>query len=217
MQHMMKRDYVLNKMMFFIVSLFIPLIYIFQVSPLFIYSGIILGVIFNLFYYDSHNQVNRYMVSLPISKKQIVMARYAFLLTVMVFYLLYTWIIDALAHRLIPNLDILPDLMYAPISLRSAMMTFSVIMLIMTVVVPIYYFCQSFITSLLVQGGLLIIGFIGFAYLFSKLPESTLKSIANIAKWIYTNPTPFTIMFSIVTLAISYPLSLWIFTRKDIA
>lgn len=59
MLQLIKRDYLINQMYFVIILMAIPAIYIFDISPLFMYMFIMFGVLFNVFYYDDHNHVYR--------------------------------------------------------------------------------------------------------------------------------------------------------------
>lgn len=142
MIQMIKREYVLNKLFFLSVYLLFPFIYLVNISPIFMYFGIILGYIFNLFYYDHHNQLNHFIVSLPIKKSNIVLGRYASSFTFMTVSLLYLWLIDTLAHYAFSLIEFLPTIEYKPITASTIIGTFILITIAVTVSMPIYYFFQ---------------------------------------------------------------------------
>src|SRR5699024_2153283 len=148
MVHMIKRDYYINFLYVLIIILALPLIYWAQISPLFAYLGVIIGFIFNVFYYDNHNHVSRSIVSMPINKKQIVLGRYTFLFFVTVLFLLYIWFIDTLVHYFAPKLSgLLPIIPYKPISLTSALLVFAGIMLFILISILIFYLFQFFLNT----------------------------------------------------------------------
>src|SRR5690625_5013288 len=166
MVHMIKRDYYINFLYVLIIILALPLIYWAQISPLFAYLGVIVGFIFNVFYYDNHNHVSRSIVSMPINKKQIVLGRYTFLFFVSILFLIYIWFIDMLVHYFAPSLSgLLPIIPYKPISITSVLLVFAGIMLLISISIPIFYICQSFIKSLFIQGDLLFFVLIDFTAL----------------------------------------------------
>lgn len=215
MLQMMKRDYIINKVYFLIVILLVPFIYALDMSPQFIYVGIVVGCIFNVFYYDGHNHVSRYIVSLPVSRNHIVLGRYTFLLIVAVTFLLYLWMIDMLVHYFFPMINnwIFFATSFQPITPAVIIFTFIPIIIVVAVSVPIYYFFQSFIKSLLAQGALLFIGVLCMAIFGKYIPESIIIIIIDMI-----NIQPVLIMFilSIICLSISFKLSATIFTKRDI-
>jgi len=217
MVHMIKRDYYINFLYVLIIILALPLIYWAQISPLFAYLGVIVGFIFNVFYYDNHNHVSRSIVSMPINKKQIVLGRYTFLFFVSILFLIYIWFIDMLVHYFAPSLSgLLPIIPYKPISITSVLLVFAGIMLLISISIPIFYICQSFIKALIIQGALLFIGPLAFAalgYFLDKIPEAFINGIVD---FIELQPILIAITFSVVCLLVSYVISTWIFSRKDI-
>lgn len=193
----------------------IPFIYVLDLSPQFIYAGSIIGCIFNLFYYDSHNHVNRYIVSLPVNRSHIVRGRYTFLLTVSGTLLIYLWVIDMLANHFLPLINnwIFFETSYPPITPIVIMITFIAVIIIIGVSVPIYYFFQSFIKSLFAQGILLFTVVLGIAIFGNYISESIVLAVLDI---IDTQPVLIPMTLTFTCLYMSYKLSETIFTKRDI-
>lgn len=215
MLQMMKRDYYINKSYFLIVLLIFPFIYVLDISPQFIYAGIIVGCIFNLFYYDGHNHVSRYIVSLPVNRCHIVRGRYFFLFIVSVTFLVYLWVIDMLAHYFFPMINnwIFFETSYPPITPIVLMVTFIAVVIIVGVSVPIYYFFQSIIKSWIVQSALLFIGVLGIANFGKYISESIVITILDI---INIQPVLIPITLTFTGFYVSYKLSATIFAKRDI-
>lgn len=184
MLHLMKRDYYVIHLYMLVILLAIPFIYIAQISSLFAYVGIMMGFIFNVFYYEGHNHVSRYIVSVPVSKSQIVLSRYMFLVITATLLLLYIWFIDILAHYLSSVIRFWsPDFTNQPITFQTVLFLFMGILVIASITIPIYYICQSVIKALLIQSALLFIGAIIGAFavaLFGPyIPESVITEVGS--------------------------------------
>lgn len=216
MLQMIKRDYLINGMYFLFITLAIPFIYIVNISPIFVYFAIVVGAIFNVFYYDDHNHVGRFIVSMPIKRKRIVFARYLFLLKVIVFYLLYLWLVDKLTHHFLPMNNLFPEISFRPINFYTVLVIFLAISVITAVTVPIYYYFQSFIKSLIAQGVLLFAGIFGITFLgryLDLIPEAFIFKILDIVDW---QPMLIIIAISLICLYISYQFSSFIFSKRDL-
>lgn len=219
MLQMMKRDFLINSMYFLIVLFVIPFVYLLDFSPIFIYMAVIFGCVFNIFYYDDHNHVSRAIVSMPIRKNKIVLARYLFLIMMINFYMLYLWMIDVIVHHSILS-DMIPSVSYKTITSITIFLSFLIISIGVAVSVPIFYFFQSFIKSLLAQFALLMLAFVAMSLgvpIFGKyldlIPESFVMDILDLIK---LQPVLFILIFSLICLFISYKLSVLIFSRRDI-
>lgn len=74
---LIKRDFLMLRVWDYLS--FIIFIFLFQIagiSPLFIYSVLLIGIPVSFFFYDAHYQVNRFVHSLPVSARSHVISRY---------------------------------------------------------------------------------------------------------------------------------------------
>lgn len=218
MIEMMKRDYYINQMYFLFVVIFIPFIYVFNLSPLFIFIGMMIGSIFNLFYYDNHNHTNRFIVSMPVNRNVVVLSRYLSIMIVTIILLIYLWIIDYLAHTFIlPFIsDWIPAFEIQPVSLILLMFTFFAVVVITSVSIPIYYYFQSFMKSLIAQGVLFVIGIIGFTLFILFMDYIPEKVILLVLDLIDFQPIVSFIVCIAICLTVSYKVSTFIFAKRDI-
>lgn len=217
MLQMMKRDYLINKIYFLMIFLAIPFLYTLDLSLLFMYLTIIVGAIFTVFYYDDYNHVYRALISMPIKRSQIVFARYLFLFTTTIIFLLYIWLIDMFVHNPFSILkSIVPTVSYQPISAITILLTFLFISIVVAISTPIFYYFQSFMKSLIAHGVLLVIGVMTIT-IFGKYLDLIPKPYVRLALYIIAyQPLLFVIGFSIICLYISYLLSTFIFSKRDV-
>lgn len=214
MLQMMKRDFLINRFYFLIIFLALPVFYVMDLSPLFMFAGMMLGGLFNVFYYEGHNHVNRFISSMPIKKEITVIGRYIFLQLVILFFILYLWVVDIVSHYGLPYIS------YQPLTLFSLILTITFINIIIAISIPIYYFFQSFMKSLLFQGALFIMFVVSFIIIVRNFDLLSIHFIASaltmIESLLSVQPYLVPILFSIVCLFLSYKLSVRIFTKKDI-
>lgn len=215
MVQMIKRDFLINRMYFLSIFIIIPLIYFVNLSPLFIYLGIIFGYVFNMFYYEQHNKTNRYMISLPVKRSQIVSARYVLILLTAIIFLLYLWGIDTIAHDLLPKLDWAPTFSFDPIRSSHVLFTFLSVVFMIAVMVPIYYFVDSVIKGLFIQVTLIILGMLVIFTLMDYLEKVTESFILSFLDIIEAYPLLSISLFTVGSLVVSYLCSHSIFNRKD--
>ncbi|WP_058949212.1 ABC-2 transporter permease [Oceanobacillus picturae] len=206
---LMKRDFYINAIYFLIIALAIPALYIIEMAEFYLYFGIMMGFLFNLFYYDHRNNVNRFIGSLPVKLQHVVLSRYVLLLVVVVGFLLYTWLVDSLAHNGLPYIE------SKTMSSIEITILFTLISIAISISIPIYYFVKSITTALAIQGGLLIFGTFTFAILTGN---ELITFHDSLLLWFFDlieiQPIVMLIIISLVFLYLSYLLSARIYIKK---
>ena len=103
MKGLLIRDFINYKSVYVAIAILIPIGYVFTLPPFHISLGVLLPVLFiGVFYSDHRSRINRYMVSLPVSRKSIVFSRYISMLLVWIGTVLYQLIIGNLIARFVP-------------------------------------------------------------------------------------------------------------------
>ncbi|PAV30948.1 hypothetical protein CIL05_04330 [Virgibacillus profundi] len=211
MVQLIKKEFQLNLIYIIFLILFIPLSFVMNMPSTSLYIGTILGFIFNAFYYDSKNHVNRFTASLPFRKKYIVLGKYVFFLIVTSAFLLYVWLIDKIARFGLPYLE------SKPMDWFIVLLIFTSIAMMLSISIPIYYVFQSYIKAFLIQIILLfsiifgIVIIIGNPYI--QVSDKIIRFILDI---IDLQPVLILIGFSLGSLYLSYRLASWIYVKKDI-
>ncbi|RDW15594.1 ABC-2 transporter permease [Oceanobacillus chungangensis] len=209
MLQILNKEFQLSFSNIILTIIFIPIAYILNISSIFLYIGFMFGFIFYAFYYDGKNHANRFIKSLPIKLRHVVLARHLFQLGLSIIVLIYLSIIDALVHHYLPYFS------YQPISWITVLILFALTSFISAVSYPIYYYFQSFTTAVAVQIGSLTIlaSLTGIALnLFHVQLEPFIFFILDLIEF---QPTLIIILFSIGCLFLSYLLSSWIYARKE--
>lgn len=206
---LMKKDLYLNGIYYLVIVLLIPVFYVIELSEIYFFFAIILGFLFNLFYYDNRNNVNRFIGSLPVKLHHVVLSRYASLLLFVVGFLLYVWLVDSLAHHGLPYLA------SQPIDPISMTILFTTICMIVSISLPIYYFVKSFNKTFFLQ----IIFLLFSSFAFAVIQGNELISFHKpFLKWLFDviafQPIVILIVISLVFFYLSYLLSARIYTKK---
>lgn len=205
MIQMLKRDFYLNRMVIGIYILFVPLIYIMNTDPFYIYGGATTGLVFNVFFYDNKNHITRFISSLPVNKKAIVFGRYLFLLFAIVIILFYQWLIDSIAHNGLSYLDA------EPITPAKIGLIFLSISVTAAIAIPAFYFFESIMKATIFLFILL------FVVAFSMAVISELINfIPSVTDTLNQMPVFIPVLSALICLYASFKLSSWIFARKDI-
>lgn len=123
---------------YLVIALFLAFFYIGTIPPYFLFLIIIVAFMISTLYYDDKNLVNRFNVSLPVSKGTIVKSRYLFSIIVSIILIAY----QAVLMLLLPL--ILGETSHYIYDWRDIVILISLTMLITSVMMPIYYMFQSF-------------------------------------------------------------------------
>lgn len=211
MAQLVKKEIQLNIIYLIFIILFIPFSYVMDMPSTFIFIGAMLGFLFNAFYYDSKNHVNRFTASLPFRKKYVVLGKYVFFLIVTAGFLLYLWLVDTIAHYGLPYLE------SQPLHWFLVLLIFASIAIMLSISIPIYYLIQSYMKAFFVQIVLLFSIAFGIVIIIAnpliQVNDSIIRFILDI---IVLQPVLIVVGFSFISLYLSYRLSTWIYIRKDI-
>jgi len=152
-----------------------------------------------LFYFDYKNGVMRFIASLPVKKKAIVASRYLFVFGAILFFLVYSWLLDLLFKTAI----------LSPIFMLGS---FIFILFITAVSFIIFYsFIRYFWASLTFQLAFLLF----LAFLVSLIDIYIgLDSIRQVA---HVQPLIVLVLSACILLYVSYQLAKYIFTKTDIS
>lgn len=210
MIQLLKREFYLNRIFLLIVFLTFPVIHG-VVYPLLVFGAILGFATYQSFYDEFKNHVNRSLVSMPIKKEYIVLARYLFLLFAIILSFFYLWLIDNFANVGLPVLDFGKTI---GLSLFLMAILFG---LILSILIPFFYYFQSFQKTFITHLLLLFVFLIGFK-LFVESPDFSHASfIDKILDIISIEPFFIPIVCALGCLYISYKLSVYFFNQKDIA
>lgn len=208
MFQLLKREFYLNRIYFLIVFLTFPLIHG-VVYPLLVFGSILGFAMYQSFYDEFKNHVNHSLVSMPIKKEYIVLARYLFLLCAIILSFLYLWLIDNFANVGLPVLDFGKK---TGLSLFLMAILFG---LMLAILIPFFYYFQSFQKVFLIHLLLLFVCLIVFT-LFVENPAFAYS--ANIYKMLDTisnGSVLIPVVFALGCLCISYKLSVYFLNKQD--
>lgn len=210
MIQLLKREFYLNRIFLLIVFLTFPFIHG-VVYPLLVFGAILGFATYQSFYDEFKNHVNRSLVSMPIKKEYIVLARYSFLLFAIILSLLYLWLIDIFANDNLPVLDF-GKTAGLPLFLMAILFG-----LILSILIPFFYYFQSFQKTFITHLLLLFVCSFGFT-LFVETPiYPNLSFIDKIFNIIPIGPFFIPIVCTIGCLYVSFKLSVYFFNKKDIS
>ncbi|WP_170840817.1 ABC-2 transporter permease [Oceanobacillus limi] len=172
---------------------------------------IILGFIIFSFFCDDKNEVNRFLTSLPVKRRQIVFARYIYFLILSAGFSGYIGTIDYFAYQGLPFLE------RNPISFFGAFELFTITSLLLAVSIPIFYYFRNFNKAITAYFILLFIGAFSFGVAQGN-PYLTFDDQLKqkIHQLIDVQPYLILTVLSLGSLFISYLLSTWLFTKRDI-
>lgn len=209
----MKKDVLISKQYFFILAVYIPLMYLLNLSPLFFFYAVTYGLVVGIFYYDSQGKINRFAVSLPVSREKIVLSRFLFLTITLVVIYMYQLVIDLAAHRFFDHLDFKP---MAPISVFTYLCG---AFIVMALSVPFYYsfsYTMAIVTNLTfftIVPSLLFFLFILLDRWSNGLLSAGFKSVVKFFVEFYP---VLTLGATLIVGFLSYSLSKRIFLRKNV-
>jgi hypothetical protein len=192
--------------------LFIIVTFVFHVNSIGISMMIMLGFVVLMFYFDSHNQVYRSLISMPLKRKQFVLARYIFLYTTTLGFILLIWLMDYISFNIVPFLG-----NFTFLTAENVIQNLFTISLLMAISLPIFYSIKSFshavIVFMITHVVILYTYTIFTGNLYITMDEkisSMLHSIWNIQPYLVP------VLASLFVIGISYFVSIYYFTIRDI-
>lgn len=170
-----------------------------------------LGNIFlfaHLFQTDEKSKMNIHLASLPIDRKTIVQGRYLFIGLFILSMVIFGFLFNKLTLVLTPDWD-----GYRPISFIESIITLTIILLLCSFLIPVFYYFRYNIAALI--------------YIFSALPVAVflfgivLLGEGSLSNWLDKNSlivkyTPLAFCFTIFAYWLSYKISVAIFEKKDL-
>lgn len=138
---LIKKNFLLHNVAAYItIALFLTFFYIATIPPYLLFLMIMLAFVVTTFYYDEKNNVNRFTVSLPVSKGTIVQSKYLFTLFISIVLIIYQSILMLFVPYIFEGSHYIYDW-------RDMIILISLTMLLSSVVIPIYYSIDSFILT----------------------------------------------------------------------
>ncbi|MEI3613863.1 ABC-2 transporter permease [Pseudogracilibacillus sp. SO30301A] len=200
MWQLIKLDYLEHRALIGMLLLFSFLINILPLPILPLSTYILFFVMFiaYTFYYDHKDHVIWYIVSLPVKKNHIVLARYLFILTGCTLFI------------------IVERLIFRPVSLITFLFIFTGMCIAIAASIPIYYLLQSIWNSVVAHAILIVFGALAFAFIFISPYEIFDPFLFFIFDMIDLQPVITLLLISASVLYGSYLLSSFIFLKKDI-
>lgn len=131
------KDLKISSLYILLFALFILLTYLFHVNSMGINMTVILGFLILLFYFDYQHHVLRSLVSMPINRKQIVRARYVFLYSLTIVFMLFIWLVDSIAFN---NLYLGT---FTYLTAKDIVHYFVMVTLLLAVYLPIFYLIKT--------------------------------------------------------------------------
>jgi|SRR5690625_755799 len=217
MASMIRRDLFASVPALITAFFFVLISYAINMSPLFITISVVILLLLNLFHYDFHNSVYRFIVSLPISRKKIVLARFIVTGSIALFFISFIWLFDMFVHTYIyPRFSgNLGSLEFEPLSPILVLFACLAIVSVISASMPIYYYAQSIAKAVTLQLVLFLVVVVAFILsMFNSLLE---KLFLNFLDLINAVPTLSIISYIILSLSASYFLSVRFFRKRDIA
>lgn len=211
MVFLLKRELYTSYTSIYFMLFFIPIVYVLDMSITFPAIFTLMYFAYGSFYVDHKFRMNRFVVSLPISKNAIVFARYTFVYTCLLIVLAYQWLVDFMAHLGLPYLS------GAPIDSITFFLLMMGASIILALSLPIFYIFSSFTIAISVNITLFFLLAISFGILVSGTFLNVDRYILFIFDVIDIQPHVISSAVSLLALYLSYLLSVWIFKRKDIA
>lgn len=200
----MKKDLSMNKIYFIAVLFLLPILHAGDAGNIGIYSYMLLFSTYYPFYTEFHNKMNRFMVSLPVSRKRIVFIRYVTIILLLFTTVAMHFFIDFLLSRVFPKVEFT--------SIDPLMLPFIVLFLsiLISIILPIYFQAKSFILGFSVNFCVLLFAMIvGFGIVNSIDVPVFLKRLSV---------SPFILLLTVSGLSLyaSYRISVHIFSKKDL-
>lgn len=212
MLQLLRKDFTITRLYLLLFFLFILVTYIFHVNNITIFMALMIGFPVLLFYFDSHNRVNTFLVSLPFKRGKIVLARYLYLMFFLIGSFIFIGIIEYLAFH---QLTFLGNFSYLTFS--SIVLNFTILTILLAISIPIFYFFRSFNHGISVF--MIFQVFLVYAYTLITSNEYIRfddKLFSIIQPVINIQPVVMQLIISGLFLAGSYFVSVGLSYKKDV-
>ena len=217
---LMKKDYfVHNWVSYSSIAIGMIALYIIHIPPIFLFTTFFLSGLITLFYYDDKNNVNRFFVSQPVSKKKMVQSRYVFLAGLAMALLLFQWLVTFYTPQVMAMSD---NYVY---DWRDIIILYAIALVIIAVGGLLFYGIPSFLlatgvfiflylicTILLLDPLVHVLGMTEFIY-FNEMDRGF---ILLAEKYIPFQPYLILIVAASAFLYISMKLTEWIFSNRQL-
>ncbi|WP_096274002.1 ABC-2 transporter permease [Paucisalibacillus globulus] len=212
MLQLLRKDFTITRLYLLLFFLFILVTYIFHVNNITIFMALMIGFPVLLFYFDSHNRVNTFLVSMPFKRGKIVLARYLYLMFFLISSFIFIGIIEYLAFH---QLTFLGNFSYLTFS--SIVLNFTILTILLAISIPIFYFFRSFNHGISVF--MIFQVFLVYAYTLITSNEYIRfddKLFSIIQPVINIQPVVMQLIISGLFLAGSYFVSVGLSYKKDV-
>lgn len=202
---------------YFILPFMLIVLYLGSVSPIFLFTVIIVSLPIMLFYYVNRNRLNRFMISLPISARNIVQSRYYFFIVMTVILLIFQLGVMLLNSVFLSNENYIYNI-------RDVVVLICMSLIIISFIGPIFHLIKSFMMASMVSGLIYLIG-TSFSLIF-------LTDVLSMNDVIYFNkldagytllvetyipfqPYLILIVVSVLLYFLSMKVSEWLFIKRE--
>lgn len=212
MLQLLRKDFTITRLYLLLFFLFILVTYIFHVNNITIFMALMIGFPVLLFYFDSHNRVNTFLVSLPFKRGKIVLARYLYLMFFLIGSFIFIGIIEYLAFH---QFTFLGNFSYLTFS--NIVLNFTILTILLAISIPIFYFFRSFNHGISVF--MIFQVFLVYAYTLITSNEYIRfddKLFSIIQPVINIQPVVMQLIISGLFLAVSYFVSVGLSYKKDV-
>lgn len=135
---LIKQHFLINSLIsYLMIAGLITGAYLVAIPPTFLFIITILSLAIILFFYDDKNNVNQFMISLPIAKKTMIQSRYLYIALMSVVILLFQWLIML-------SFPSPPEFFRYIYDWRDMIVLLSIAYLSTAICIPIYYALRSF-------------------------------------------------------------------------
>lgn len=146
---------------YILLALLLTILYIGGIPPYFLFFVFLLGFILTSFYMENRFKIRRFLLSLPLSRRTIILGHYCYLLIVGLAIIAWQYLL----MQIIPNIF---DGTYYIYDGKDILILICMLLLFMSLTIPLYYGSLSFmITSVIVMIGV----FLGVFFLTDGLVE----------------------------------------------
>lgn len=216
MKALLKREILLNQSFLWVVLLMLPFSYVINVGGVPVVVGVMVGFISGLFYYDEKSGMDKFVVSLPFTRKEVINAKYVFAILFMFFIFVYVLFVDKAAHYFLDYLH------HEPFTISSWFMFYLISLIVMAFFFP-FYIKFSFMFAFIFQIFTMMLGPVALsAFVYWLTKKTSLWNyiedyVQNILLMLEKNPIPILLAVAIVTMVISWLISQRIFFKKDLS
>jgi|SRR5690625_2561076 len=157
MWHLLKRDFWNHWPFILFAFLFILALYTLGLkTPTgFWFINLLIVLFATIFYSDHKNSVNRFLISLPIQKRNIILSRFIYICLISTLFLLFVWLVDVLYQL-------------QQINWVTFLISFTLLSIIIAISFPIYYAISTFWVAVFTQFVFLLIGSLLFTFIMDS-------------------------------------------------